>query len=129
MLRHVYSTYGNDIALGIYGASHDEVSNALNTFYNYHATDGEPHFLSDTFGYILTTWAQLEKAVADMETAKILEKHLNAPNNVKRGLQAVARQSAKTFVTELPFDNFVNQGSPPAHVYTHHTSQRTEPAN
>ena len=119
MTRYVYSTYGNEIAVGVYGDTTEEVTHTLDHLYNFNATNSDIHWLSDKFGYVLSSWDKLEKGFADMEIAKILKKHVDAPLRVKRGLRDIARQSAKSFVSEIPFDNFVNQHSPPAYVYSY----------
>lgn len=68
-MKLVYQYFGNGIALGIYG-NREEITTFGNYLFNHGATKGDTHFLSESFGYVLTDKQTLRRGLANGEVTK-----------------------------------------------------------
>jgi len=109
--KFVFQYFGQGIALGLGGAK-EEVSNSLNLLYNYGSHKDQITWLSDTFGYVLTTKKTLIKGVSNIVFQDYL-KGIDEPRGFSRQNKLLnarnqADEWAATWVGNLPLENFLN---------------------
>lgn len=76
--------FGNGIALGVYGDP-EQLTRVLNGLFNYggHSQD-EPTFLSETFGYVLTTKPKLRRGLANAFIVANTQSTLDMPRKERK---------------------------------------------
>lgn len=110
-VKLVYCYFGNGIALGVYG-SKDNVDVTLNGLYNYNAHDDQPRYLSDGFGYVLTTKEKLKHGIANMFVTDLKARLLDKPRKARHGIWPEAERKAKEVFDQIKLEPFLEGGSP-----------------
>ena len=94
--------YGNGFAMGITGKNKADIEQTANRFFNWGATESETHFMSDTFGYVLTTEAKLVRFFALM----ILNRLMGKVDFTPRALRRVLAMKRWAHVSKLAQEKF-----------------------
>jgi hypothetical protein len=111
-VKLVYCYFGNGIALGVYG-SRENIDITLNGLFNYGAhSDSETRYLSDNFGYVLTTKKQLLHGIANMIVTDLTQKKLGEPREARRGIWEQAEAESKVIFDNIKPEQFLTSGSP-----------------
>lgn len=115
MVELVYCYFGNGIALGASGAKGD-IEVELNRLYNYGGHNDQIEWLSDTFGYVLTTKQKLERGVVNLLrntdfTIVAAQPRGKVRKDFLDTLAPLSVEEACKFVEEIPLENFLGSSN------------------
>ncbi len=112
----VYTHFGPGIAFGIYGTK-EVIETNLNGLYNYGGHSDKITFLSDSFGYILTTRDKLLKGLQNWAVADVMNIARQYDRNQRKVLFAGARQFGADVFKSIAPENFLAKNIH-QHLYT-----------
>lgn len=97
--------YGNGFAVGINGKNQDEVNQTANRLFNWAATESEPHFMSDTFAYVLSTEEKLVHFFAVQMLLRLVGK-MTKDMTTTKGLRRMLANKRWSHVNKLAQEKF-----------------------
>ncbi len=111
-LRLVYCYFGSGIALGVYGPK-DEIDIVLDGLYNYNGhDDDEIQYLSDNFGYVLTTKDQLLRGLANAFCVGKLQQLVHMEKSWRELVWPEAVEMARVAFENIEHEPFLTGASP-----------------
>jgi hypothetical protein len=115
-VRLVYCYFGNGIALGVYGTK-ENVDIVLDGLYNYEGHNDEAtRYLSDNFGYILTTKDKLLRGLSNAFCTKLIAERVHLHRGARVGVWSEAQAKAAEVFATISHEPFLT-GSSPAKIY------------
>jgi len=118
-MKLYYQDCGTYIAIAIESDNPEEIELQYNSFYNYGATDGELHYMSDRFAYIWTDEKRMNKYFVTSSLYKMLndsdqlrehdpEGWAHCCKGIKDGFMPQARINAEERKSKMIRDNFAS---------------------
>jgi hypothetical protein len=105
----VVSSYGCEYAIG-FNSKHETIENFA---FNYGATNGTSHAMSDSFSYFLTSRESFIEAITNYVLTKANCGGLFPKGNKGTGIKSTVEQIAAEVFDNIPQENFMGQGYTP----------------
>lgn len=109
-MRLVYTNFGNGIALGAYGEK-EKIEQFFTFLYNFGATESSPHFLSDKFAYVLTTWPGLSRGLEQGIVTDFVREHIAAPREERKDVWPQTVPLVQQIMQSVALENFLGDES------------------
>lgn len=114
-VRMVYCSFGGNIAFGAYGSKED-VTRLLDTLYNYGGHKDDNVFMSENFGYVLTSKEKLAAGFRKANLGRLLLAQRYEPREARVGVWETACAIGDDQFESIEHESFLT-GRTPAHIY------------
>ena len=116
-LRFVHTWFGANIALGAYG-NKEHIEQFFNGMYNHGGHNSEEiHYISDTFGYVLTTKPNVRQSMANAHISALRQAAVKQDARLTPESWSAAKAFGEKFMEEAIAENFLNPLVVPRNEY------------